>query len=356
MYEDRTYENIVAEALAKAPPGVDVRQGSIFYDAVAGVCFKIAKYYADLSNAFDLVFLTTAVEDYLDEKGAEYSIFRNPATSARYEFSYTGTRPEERERFFSDGQYFSVVKNNGALYLEADDTGISTNSIVSGSAAVPLRNIKGLTSAAFGNLVEPGVNVEEDEDYRQRIREKIAGPAENGNRQHYKTWCEEVAGVGRARIISLWNGENTVKGVLIGADGAPAAEAVVNRVQEYVDPGGTGLGNGVANIGAHFTASAAEAVEVNVSFKATLVNGATQEQAKIEATEAISAYFKELALDTPENETIVLRITTVGGLLYITPSIVDYRDLTFNGVAQNIEIEATEVAVLKGVTFSVDIR
>ena len=66
MFEDRTYEKIMAECLSAAPAGIDLRQGGIFYDAVASACFKIAQFYADISTVFDLVFLTTSVDEYLD--------------------------------------------------------------------------------------------------------------------------------------------------------------------------------------------------------------------------------------------------------------------------------------------------
>lgn len=371
MYEDRTYENILAETLERAPDGIDIREGSIFYDAVAGVCFKIARYYADLRNSFDLVFIATAVDEYLDQRGAEYGIVRNPATSARYLFTFEGERPSAGERFFCNGQYFTLGEEKGVVYLEADDTGAGTNGIEAGSAAVPLNNLPGLISATFGKLIEPGVSVESDEDYRQRIQEKIAGPAENGNRQHYKTWCEKDAGVGRARIISLFAGENTVMGVLVGADGAPAAEAVVKRVQEDVDPItlghevayngkmipiGDGLGNGKANIGAHFAAVSATAHEITVSFSAVLATGATKEQAAAEASAAITDYFKSLALDTPEGEHIITRLSKVGVLLYEQNSIIDYSDLYFNGQSSNIELKDTEVPILKGVSVSANIR
>ena len=85
MFEDRTYEKIMEECLAAAPAEVDLRQGGIFYDAVASAAFKIAQFYADISTAFDLVFLTTAVDEYLDRKGAEYGVFRLPAIPATYE-------------------------------------------------------------------------------------------------------------------------------------------------------------------------------------------------------------------------------------------------------------------------------
>jgi len=356
LFEDRTYEKILEEALATAPSGVDTRQGSIFYDAVSGVCFQVAKYYADLATAFELVFLTTGVDAYLDMKGSEYGVYRHPATSARYRYEYEGSRPSTGERFFSDGKYYKLIREDGSLYLEAESTGESTSEVLPGSPAVPVNNIGGLTASAFGELVEPGADIEDDEDFRQRIREKIAGPAENGNRQHYKTWCEEVAGVGRARIIPLWDGDNTVKGVIIGTDGTPAASGVVERVQDYVDPGCTGLGNGVANIGSYFTAIAAEALPITVTFNAVLASGATEESATEEATEAIRAHLKELALDTPETEKMVVRISTVGALLYALPSLIDYTGLTFNGEAANIEVDNTRVAVLEEVSASAFVR
>lgn len=371
MFEDRTYEKIMEETLAEAPPGVDIRQGSIFYDAVAGVCFKIASYYADLSSAIDLVFLTTAVDEYLDDKGAEYGIYRNPATSAVYEFVCGGTEPRTGERFFTEGEYFLLRRINGVLCLEAESTGSGTNYVAEGTPAVPVNNIVGLSAASFGPLVEPGVDVEGDEDYRQRIREKIAGPAENGNRQHYKTWCEEVPGVGRARIIPLFAGENSVMGVITGADGAPAVQAVVERVQEYIDPitlGGTveyggrtlpigdGLGNGTANIGAHFAAVAAEKLSVAVSFSALVASGYTAEQAREAATAAITDHLKDLALNTPDSEHVVVRISTIGALLTALPEFLDYSALTFNGAATNIEVSDTQVAVLEEVTLHEIVR
>ena len=43
MFEAKTYEAVLADILSRAPDGIDLRQGSIFYDAVAGIAFKIAK-------------------------------------------------------------------------------------------------------------------------------------------------------------------------------------------------------------------------------------------------------------------------------------------------------------------------
>ena len=71
-----------------------------------------------------------------------------------------------------------------------------------------MNNIEGLISATFGAIYETGSDEDDDESLRNRVIEKIAGPAENGNKQHYKTWCESIDGVGRARNFPQWLGEN----------------------------------------------------------------------------------------------------------------------------------------------------
>lgn len=372
MFEDRTYENIMEECLAAAPAEVDLRQGSIFYDAVASAAFKIAQFYADISTAFDLVFLTTAVDEYLDRKGAEYGVFRLPAVPAAYEYVWSGAaQPAPGSRFFAEGLFFVLRRDEGVLYLEAETPGATGGNILPGTAAVPVENIGGLTSSAFGPAIIPGSDAESDDDYRERIQEKIAGPAENGNRQHYKTWSESIPGVGRARIIPLFAGENTVMSVLIGTDGTPAAKAVVDQVQEYIDPitlnttvvvdgktfvVGDGLGNGAANIGAHFLAASPISVPVNISFTAELKSGATAEQIKADAITAITAYLKDLALNTPEGQSVIVRVSAVSSILYTLPGLLDYTALTLNGETANIELTNMQIAVLGEVSVNAVVR
>lgn len=369
MFEDRTYENIMAECLAAAPEGIDLRQGGIFYDAVASAAFKIAQFYADISTAFDLVFLATAVDEYLDRKGAEYGVFRLPAVPATYKYIWEGSaQPLVGSRFFADDMFFELKQSDDVgLYLEAETAGAKSGTILSGTPAVPVESISGLTVSTFGDLIIPGSDAESDDDYRERIQEKIAGPAENGNRQHYKTWCESIPGVGRARIIPLFAGENTVMGVIVGTDGTPAAAAVVEQVQEYIDPitlgetvtvddetipVGDGLGDGVANIGAHFAAVAAAGVSVNVSFSAELKSGATLAQVKEEAVTAITDYLKDLALNTPEKQAVIVRLSDVGSIIHTLSGLLDYAALKLNGETANIEISDRQVAVLGEVTVS----
>ena len=49
MFEARTYEALMEEVLAAAPPGIDTRKGSIFFDSTSAIVNLIAKYYTDRS-------------------------------------------------------------------------------------------------------------------------------------------------------------------------------------------------------------------------------------------------------------------------------------------------------------------
>jgi uncharacterized phage protein gp47/JayE len=360
VFEAYTYEQLLEDVLDNAPPGVDTRQGSIFYDAVSGILVKIAKYYTDLDLVFELTALSTATGEYLDLKAEEHGKTRLPATNCRYCVTFEGTQPDMGERFFAKGFYFTLLRNEeGENHLKAEEAGTAANKILPGTPAVPMNNIDGLTAATFGKIMELGMNEESDKDLRNRVREKIAGPSENGNRQHYKTWCEEVDGVGRARIVPLWEGPNTVKGIIINLLGLPADATVLERVQEYIDPDndgdgrGDGLGEGTANLGAHFTAIAPAPLEISVAFSAVLASGSTVEQAEEQTTEAVTAYLKALALDTPESRNVVVRISSIGATISSLPAILDYSDLTLNGSTANIEPGNDAIAVLEGVTVNV---
>lgn len=370
MFEEYTYEKLLADALDAAPDGIDTRQGSIFYDAISGILNDIAKLYTDLDLVFELVFIDTTSGEYLDLKASEYGITRLAATKSKYVINYTGTAPSVGTRFFSDGIYFVTKKDDdGTLYLEAEQAGTDSNYITSGTTAVPVNTVQGMTSAQFGSVIDSGTDTEDDDSLRVRVKEKIAGPAENGNKQHYKTWCESIDGVGRARIFPLWNGPNTVKGVLINANGTPCGPTVVSEVQDYIDPDalgqtvtidgktynvGDGLGEGVANLGAHFTAVAADGLPVDLDFTAVISNTYTPETAKTAVETAIDNYFKTLVLDTAEDDTIVIRITAVGAILSGLDCIVDYSDLTLNGTQANITPTDDEVPIRGEVTIIVE--
>ena len=117
MFENRSFENLLKEILESAPEDIDVRQGSIFYDAVAGVTMSIAKLYTDLELVFGLSRVDTASGEYLDTRASEYGVHRHKALPAKYTAVFTGAIPEDGERFFCGETYFILRRpKEGACY------------------------------------------------------------------------------------------------------------------------------------------------------------------------------------------------------------------------------------------------
>lgn len=367
MFEEKTYENLLQNVLSNAPADIDTRQGSIFYDAVSGIMIKIAEFYTDLELIFSLSRVETATGEYLDCKASEYGVTRQSATYAQYFVEFTGTVPEIGERFFCDGMYFVLKKtSDNILFLEAEEGGTKYNIIQYGTAAVPVDTIEGLTSAVFGTIRSYAADTEDDESLRARVINKISGIGESGNKQHYKIWCESVDGVSKARIFPLWNGGNTVKAVLVNADGLPCSEAVTEAVQQFVDPDslgktvtigtitykvGDGLGEGAAPIGAHFTAVPAFESVITVSLKVEITDDTDISIVNFQITDIITKYFKGLALTGSDKSNTIVRISEIGALITTNiPDIIDFTELTLNGLTSNITVTPTFVPVLGGVT------
>ena len=143
---------------------------------------------------------------------------------------------------------------------------------------------------------------------------------------------------------------------------APSA-AVVAEVQEYVDPAekgytavvngktyivGDGLGEGAANMGAHFTATAAETVDISLTVNVELAKTAARSSVEDEIKSAVENYFKTLALEAEENT--VVRITAIGAIISSIDSVLDYNGLTLNGIADNIIIDESSVPELSEVS------
>lgn len=372
MFEDRTYDKIRDEMLAEFPADIDTREGSIAYDTVSAVAAKVAMLYIDISNCYELTNLEKSSGEYLDRFASEHGVTRIKATNARYRFIYDGTKPEIGTSFYDENgdNYYTLSKDNEGLILISDLTGTTQNIVVTGSDAIPVDNIEGLIHAEFGELIVPAIDTETDDSLRGRIRDKISGPAENGNRSQYKSWCEEVEGVGRAFIFPLFYGPNTVKAVLVSPEGLPPAQSVIDNVQTYIDPIkpayiahdadnptvvigtlGSGYGDGVAPIGAHFLAVAAKKFDIDIKLSVELKTGGNIEDVTNRITQSVTSYLKSLALEAEDSK--VIRYNRISSIIEQLDVVFDFYNLTINGKSENITIEDDYVAVLAGVTVNV---
>jgi len=194
------------------------------------------------------------------------------------------------------------------------------------------------------NLVETkgGTDIESDESLLERFYAHVRNQGTSGNKAHYIQWAGEVAGVGGVQVQPLWDGRGTVGIYLLDAEKRAASVEIVQAAQQYIDPTMDGQGEGMAPGGPIVTVMAAREVPINISVKLTLASGVTLADVKDQIKNGVKAYLKQLAFTDS-----LVRVTRIAAVLLDIPPIIDYSDLTANGVGDtNIEVGFGQVAVL----------
>ena len=91
--------------------------------------------------------------------------------------------------------------------------------------------LPGLVSVTNEEAASGGFDEETDDELRERYFEKVSLPATSGSKYHYVMWAKEVSGVGDAKCLPLWNGNGTVKVVIINADKGAASSELISAVK-----------------------------------------------------------------------------------------------------------------------------
>ena len=146
-----------------------------------------------------------------------------------------------------------------------------------------------------------------------------------------------------------WNGNNTVKLVIIDYNKLPPSSDFVSLVQTYMDPLGAtwGQGFGVAPFGAFTTVAAAATKTINVSFTAVKDANYSDAQRLTNFTTALTNYLKSIAYSAS-----AVSYNKIGSLIINTAGFTDYSNLTINGGTLPIPLSytasLTECPVMSG--------
>ena len=184
-----------------------------------------------------------------------------------------------------------------------------------------------------------GIDDETDEALRERLLIRIQTPATSGNAYHYRMWALESPGVGAAKVYPLWNGNGTVKVMVVGDDMQPVDDTIVTACAEYIES--------VRPIGATVTVVSAVAKEISAEAEVVIDPSTTVAEVQEAFYKALEEYIHEIAF-----EVYTLSYNKVGYLLMSIPGVVDYTALTVNGGTENVVIDAGEVPVLGEVNVS----
>lgn len=339
MYEGTSYEQILKRMMERVPAGIDKREGSIIYDALAPAAVELQNMYIELEWLLDQVFADTAIREYLVKRCGEQGITPYPAVKAvlKGEFNIDIA---VGSRFSCDLQNYKAVEkiSPGVYKMECETAGVAGNRNL--GDMIPITYIPGLTSAKLTEVLDDGAEEESTEALRQRYLAKVRKPSTSGNRHDYYNWAMECAGVGAAKVFPLAEGPGTVRVVIADANRSAAGDSLVQQVREHIEP--------KRPIGADVTVVSAAEKAVNVSARIKLKNGLNLGTVQDLFTQSLTGYLQENAFDIQYVST-----AKIGNLLLNVAGVEDFSELLLNGLSENIPLSEEEIAVAGTVSLEV---
>lgn len=342
-----TFEEIMQRMLDNMANDYDKREGSIVWDTRASTAYEMVLAYEEMQRLHNNTYARTADRDGLVLRAQEYGLTPFPATYAVRKGVFTPATLELSigARFNYEELNFVITEKiaDGEYMLQCETIGTAGNSGT--GLLIPIDYIVGLETATLTDVLIYGEEEEETEVFRERYFDAINNEARDGNVAQYKKWCSEYPGIGNAKILSLWNGANTVKVSILNAENGVASDTLISEFQNYLDPGSTGLGNGMAPIGAIVTVSTATEVLLDLTGNVTLAEGYT-ELTGVE--EAVKEYLRSISY---EKNTV--SYMSLGAVIQDCPCIEDLSNFYVNGTIGNITLSGEEIPVLNNFNLAV---
>lgn len=330
MFEKMSYEAILQDMLNRVTSDVDKREGSIIYDALAPCAYYLADQYFRLDNFLDLLFADTAVGEYLDRCVGDMGMTRNPATFAVRKVTTSGEIPIGSVWGIKEVTYTIQSKLSQNQYRAI--CGVAGTIGNQHSGALTLISGTKSETAELTDILEAGADEESDELLRARYYDRVRLPATSGNEAHYLQWAQEVPGVGKAKVFPLWNGNGTVKVLIVDSEGKvnSGLETPVAAHIEKERP-----------IGATVTVGSPTEKNINITAKVLLDGSQPLDNVKAAFEKQIKDYLKGLVFSASR-----VSHGMVGSILIDAEGVLDYELLQLNGSGANISIGAEEIPAL----------
>lgn len=350
MYEEMTYEAILSNALAKVPAGIDKREGSMIYTALAPACVELAQLYLELDSILNETFADTASRDFLVRRALERGIKPKEATYVVVRGEFNIDIPIGSRYSLDKFTYITRKKLSDRIYeLECEILGSTPNGSI--GKLIPIEYIDGLETAMITEILIPGEDEEDTEIFRKRYLDSFDAQAFGGNRTDYKEKVLGLSGVGAVKVYRATNvsGEEeggNVKLTILDSSLNKPSNVLVNMVQTAVDPtNNSGNGEGFAPLWHFVHVMGAKETKIDITISITYQAGYKFEDLKSYIEEVIDGYFKNLAKTWQESDTLVVRISQIESAILGITGIIDVSNTSINGGKVNIELDPDSIPV-----------
>ena len=337
------------ETMLEAMPGSYQKTvGFPTYDLLAAAAIPMDVFgqrLSDTERKLDPAELTGAeLDSYIVSRSG---LERNPATCAEGVLLVTGNGTVQAGDLFESGGGVQFVSTQTVEIIGSGEVPVrcvmpgAVGNLPAGSITMMPVQIAGIVKVTNPAPTAEGYDAETDQAYYDRFILNLQTPPTSGNQYHYRSWALEVSGVGGVQVYPLGHGANTVDVVIIDTEGKPASEPLVQAVQEHIDPGSKGIGEGEAPVGAYCYVSAATALELDLSLTVTAMAGSEEEQVTEAIKAAVTAYLKGIAFAQD-----YVSYAQIAAAILDAPGVQDFENLTVNGGTGNVPVAARQVAVL----------
>ena len=354
-YENMTYERLMQRMLDRVTekyPNLDTREGSIIFNALAPAAFELAVMYNELDNVLSESFVSTASREYLltacKQMGIDTSVFNSSYGVHKGVFNAEvpiDSRWNHDLYNYTVTEYIGVDENGHHEYRMMCETAGEVPNVTTGDLT-PITYINNeVTYAKVTECLIEGEDESPDEDIRVAYYDRVNSAATDGNIKQYERWCSEYKGVGNYKIEPRWNGDNTVKVYILSASNGVASEELIDEFQEYLDPGSTGMGDGVAPIGAVVTVDTAEEYPITITANVKMLPGYSDTTA---INRAVSEYLASISYKKS-----VVAYMTIGATILSVDGVESINNLQLNGAQYDIVLDQYEIPVLDNATWVV---
>lgn len=261
MFEDKTAEVILTNMLGSVGNEYDKREGSVIYNALAPIAYRLADMYAALDDALDETFPDTCSVDGLNRRARALGIpeqIQAVYTQLRCDVTFgTGfTEVPDGAIFAYQGLLYEYVETSENNTSENNTTEITVRA-VEADAAYNLADDTQLiyqgsdgavTSCTVTATISIGNAGETLDEFRSRYMAAVKGAAFDGNISEYREIVEEASSRTSTAIVTYENKnvdpeaqteEDEVlmripKLIIIGAGGEESEDVTVSDIQDAI--------------------------------------------------------------------------------------------------------------------------
>ena len=338
-----SYETIKQRILDSIVIDIDKREGSFTNNMISPVVEELAKAYINMEDILSLGFIDDSFDTYLDKRVSEFGVYRKEGIKAIGEIKVEGkdgATITNGTLIKANDLYFTVLNDielptDNKLYVEANEVGYKYNLLANTEFELVEKNDKVTRLVNEADFIN-GVDVESDEDLRKRFVKVVNNPSTSGNKNHYEEWALEVNGVGRAIVYPLWNGNGTVKVMIVGNDNKPVTEDIIENCKLYIEEN--------MPIGCQLTVITPSLLNVSVKASIELKEGYILEDIQTDFKTSLNEYLKGVTTE--------LTYSKVYGLLVNHSGVEDVTEFKINDSNVNISISEDKIINISEVILS----